>query len=85
MVHFKANKVPYLLDWVQLLDWGHGRPLKFVNRILLPEFSYNASSERSGVFVHKDWHVCQWTIRKMGYKVCGKHVVVVCNDIDVTL
>ena len=35
MVHFKANKVPYLLDWVQLLDWGHGRPLKSVNRILL--------------------------------------------------
>jgi len=61
MVHFKANKVPYLLDW------GHGRPLKFVNHILLPAFSYNASSERSGVIVHKDWHVSQWMIIKMGW------------------
>ena len=63
---------------------GHGRPLKCVNRLLLPEFSYNASSVRSGVIVHKDRPVSQWMIINIGYKVCINHVVAVCNAIGVT-
>jgi hypothetical protein len=55
-VYFTANKLPYVLDWVHIR--GHGRPLKCVNRLLLPEFPYNASSVRSGVIAHKD-SACQ--------------------------
>jgi hypothetical protein len=50
VVHFTVNKVPGVLDWVHI--GGHCRPLKCINRLLLPEFSYNASSVWSGVIVH---------------------------------
>ena len=65
LVHFTANKVPYMLDCVHIK--GHGRPLKCVNRLLLPEFSYNASSVQSGLIVHKELPVSQWMIIKMMY------------------
>ena len=52
---------------------------------LLPELSYNVSSVRSGVVVHKDGPVSQWMIIKMGYNMCAKHVVAVCNAFEVTL
>ena len=51
---------------------------------LLPEFSYNASPVQSGVIVNYDGPVRQWMIIKMRYNVCVKHVVAVCNAIDVT-
>ena len=47
------------------------RPLKCVNRLLLSEFSYNASFVWSGVIVHKDRPAIQWTIVKIGYNVCN--------------
>ena len=81
LVHFTANKVPYVLDWVHIRR--HGRPLKHVNLLLLPEFFYNASCVRYGVIVHKDRHVSQWMIIKMGYKVRVKYFVAVCNAIEV--
>ena len=56
---------------------GYDRPLKCFSRLLLPEFSYNASSVRSGVIAHKDSPVSQWMIIKMGYNVCAKHVVAI--------
>ena len=61
-----------VLAWVHIR--GHDIPLKCVNRFLLSEFSYNASSVWSGVIVHKDRPVSQWEIVKMGYNVCLKHV-----------
>ena len=64
---------------------GYHRPLNFFNRLLLSEVSYNASSVRSGVIIHKDYPVSQWMIIKIGYNVCVYHVVAICNAIDVTL
>jgi hypothetical protein len=62
---------------------GHGRSMKCPIGILLPIFSYIASSVRSCGIVHKDRPVGQWMIIKMGYNRCAKHIVVVCNAIDV--
>jgi hypothetical protein len=53
--------------------------MKYIIRLLLPEFSYNASSKQFGVIVHKDHPVIQWIIIKMGYNVYSKHVIVVCS------
>jgi hypothetical protein len=50
LVHFTANEVMYVLDWVHIR--GYGRSLQCVNRLLLPAFSYNASSVGSGVIGH---------------------------------
>jgi hypothetical protein len=36
LVHFTANGVTCMLDWLHIR--GHGKPLKYVNRLLLPEF-----------------------------------------------
>jgi hypothetical protein len=83
LIHLAANKVPCVLDWVHIK--GHGRPMKYIIRLLLPEFSYNASSKRFGVIVHKDHPVIQWIIIKMGYNVYSKHMIVVCSAIEVTL
>jgi len=44
---------------------------------LLKQFSYNASSVRSDVIVHKDRSVNQWMIINIGYNVCVKKVVAV--------
>ena len=52
---------------------------------LLPEFSYNVSSIWSGFIVHTDRRVSQLMIIKMGYNVSAKHVVAVCNAIEITL
>ena len=38
---------------IGFISGGHGRPLKCVKCLLLPEFSYNASSVWSGIIVHK--------------------------------
>jgi hypothetical protein len=54
--------------------------MKYTIRLLLPEFSYNASSKRFGVIVHKDHPVIQWIIIKMGYNVYSKHVIVMKVD-----
>jgi hypothetical protein len=83
LVHLTANRAPYALDWVHIR--GQGRLMKCVNRLLLSEFSHNASSVRSGVIVHKDMPVNQWMIIKKGCNVCAEHVVTVCNTIEVTL
>ena len=72
-----------MLDWVHIK--GHSRPLKCVNRLLLPEFSYNARSVRSGVIVHKDQPVSQRMIIKLRHNGGIKHVVTVCNSTEVTL
>jgi len=37
LVHIMANKVQKMLKWIHIR--GHGKPLKCVNRLLLPEFS----------------------------------------------
>jgi hypothetical protein len=42
-----ANKVLYVFDCAHIK--GHDSPLECANRFLLPEFSYNGSSMRSGV------------------------------------
>ena len=78
-----ANKLPCVLNRVHIK--GHGRPMKYTIRLYLPEFSYNASSKRFGVIVHKDHPVNQRIIIKMGYTVYSKNVIVVCNAIQVTL
>ena len=52
---------------------------------LLLEFSYNVSSVWSCFIVHKDRRVSQLMIIKMGYNVSVKHVVAVCNAIEITL
>ena len=83
MIHLTTKNVPCVLDRVHIK--GHGRPMKYTIRLLLPEFSYNASSKRFGVIVHKDHPVIQWIIIKMGYNVYSKHVIVLCNAIEVTL
>jgi hypothetical protein len=57
--------------------------LKFVNRLLLPEFSYNARSVRSGIIVHKDQPVSQRMIIKLRHNSGIKHVVTVCNSTEV--
>ena len=72
-----------MLDWVNIR--GHGRSLKCVNRLLLSEFSHHARYVQSSVIVYKYRPVSQWMIIKMGYNVCVKHVVAVCNAIWVTL
>ena len=58
--------------------------MKYTIRLFLPECSYNASSKRFGVIVHKDHPVIQWIIIKMGYIVYSKHVIVVCSATEVT-
>ena len=83
MVHLKANKVPCVLNRVHIK--GHGRPMKYTIRFCLSEFSYNASYKRFGVIIHKDHHVSQRIIIKMGYNVYSKHVIVVFNAIQVIL
>ena len=83
LFHLTANRASYALDWVHIR--GQGRPMKWVNRLLLSEFSHNASSVRSGVIVHTDLPVNQWMIIKMECNVCAEHVVTVCNSIKVTL
>ena len=50
-----------------------------------PEFSYNASYVRPDVIVYNDRPVSQWMITKIGYNLRVKHVVAVCNAIEVTL
>ena len=50
-----------------LVIFHYGLALKCVNRLLLPEFSYIASSVQSGLIVHKDLPVSQWMIIKMMY------------------
>jgi len=80
---YAVNKVPYVLDWVHIKE--HVRPLKYVNRLLLHEFSYNTNNVQFGVIVHTDRPVSQWMIIKMGYNVCIKYVIAVCNAIQVTL
>lgn len=79
-VHFMANKVTYVLDWDHI--GGHGRSLKCVNRLLLPEFSCNVSSVWSGVIIHKGRPVTvgQWMTIIMVYNVCVNHVVVVTHS-----
>jgi hypothetical protein len=59
--------------------------MKYTIRLFLPECSYNASSKRFGVIVHKDHPVSKRFIIKMGYNVYSMHVIVVCNAIQVTL
>ena len=61
------------------------RPLKYVDRLLLPDFSYIASTVWYSLIVHKNRPVSQWMIIKMGYSVYVKHIVAVCNAIEVTL
>jgi hypothetical protein len=61
------------------------RPLKCVYRLLLPEFSYIASTVWYSLIIPKDRPVSQWMIIKRGYNVYVKHVVAVCNAIEVTL